>query len=610
MTKRGQVSFIIIGVVVLVVLLAALGLAVRDSDSGAGSAPQADAFIVRRGDFDVSIPVSGELAALKQIEIRNKVEGRSVITEIVPEGIFANKGDVLLRLNDDEIRSKLRDAQDKANIAEAALIAAEAELAITLKTRDAELAKADLAVMLADLALKSWQEGESVSKRQELELALETAEKEFARLEARFKESAGLLDKKFISLDEYKRDEIAMIEARARLKQAQLDIQVYEKYQFMQDQAQKASDLDQARSERERVEQQYDAEVRTAQSEVDSKKFQLESAREKLAELRQQHENCVVHAPSSGLVVYYSSLDSGNRRNDGAPPMVGTEVSANEPIMILPDTSQMVATVKVSEALSGLIKTGQRASVISDAVPDRPLRGEVISIGVLAESGGWRDPNRREYSVKILLQEGAELGLKPAMRCKAEVYVGRVSNAVHVPIQAVLRNGPVTYAYVPQGRGFAQRKVSVGRASELYIEIIDGLSEGEVVLLREPPLSDVVSILPVPKRQRDEAPEEISEAPADAIVPADDEPASLTPDAGGERTGGPRPGMGGGSRGPGSTRDGRGGGGERGNRGRSATETSPDRTGDAGGSPAENRDGGAESSSSDSAPAATSGSLD
>ncbi len=39
-------------------------------------------------------------------------------------------------------------------------------------------------------------------------------------------------------------------------------------------------------------------------------------------------------------------------------------------------------------------------------------------------TGGWRDPNRRDYTVKVLLTEGNKLGLKPSMRCKAEIYVG------------------------------------------------------------------------------------------------------------------------------------------------------------------------------------------
>jgi hypothetical protein len=178
----------------------------------------------------------------------------------------------------------------------------------------------------------------------------------------------------------------------------------------------------------------------------------------------------------------------------------------------------MIASVKVPEALSGTIRPGQRAMITSDANANSALSGEVLSVGVLAESGGWRDPNRRDYTVKILLKDGYDLGLKPSMRCKAEIYVGRVSDALHVPIQSVFRNGPINYVYVPQSGGYAQKKVTIGRASELYIEIKDGLTEGQVVLLREPATEEIVFRLPVPKQEEKEMMADIGEAPE--AVPA------------------------------------------------------------------------------------------
>ncbi len=512
--RGGQTMLIITGSVVALVTLGVAALALRNGGNN-GAVSATETAIVRRGAFDVSFPVSGELAALKQIDIRNKVDGRSTITEIVAEGSSVKPGDVVLRLNDDEIRSELRDDQEQLIDAEAALNTAEAELAITQITRTAELAKADTTVKLADLALKAWQEGEDPSMRQEKTLALEMAQKDHARLEARFVESAKLLDKKFISLDEYKKDEISLIEARAKLQQAQLDVTVYEQYQAAHDKAEKESDLAQAFSERERVEKQYDAEVRSAEIEVNSKRLQLEGARADVAQQEEQLSYCVVTAPSGGLVVYYSSLQQGmGGRNEGRPPQVGTELTKNEAVMIIPDVSQMIASVKVSEARSGMIRPGQRATIVADANVNVPLNGEVYSVGVLAESGGWRDPNRRDYTVKILIKNGHDLGLKPSMRCTADIFFGRVSDALYLPIEALSHTGPLTYVYVPQGRGYAQKQVTMGRASVLYIEIKDGLKEGDTVLLREPAAEEIVYRLPVPAQKEEEvSADDIGEAP-------------------------------------------------------------------------------------------------
>jgi HlyD family secretion protein len=523
-TRYGQSSLIVVGIIVVVMVLAAAGLFLRSSSDASERSSQSDYFRVRKGGFDITLPVSGELAALKQIEIRNNLDSRAIITEIITEGTYVNAGDIVLRLNDDEVRNQLREAQDKVNVADSALIAAQAKLEIEVKARD-------LAVQLAELALKAWQEGEAKTKLEELQLAVQTTVKEHQRLFDRYEQSKELVKKEFISQDELRKDEIAMMQAEFDLAKAKNELMVYQEYQFYQDQAQKLSDLEQARIERE-------AEIRSARSDVDSKQFQLDSAREKLAELQQQLTYCTVIAPAPGLIVYHSSTQSGMGRNEGRPPMVGTEISRNEPVIIIPDTSKMVAAVKVSEALVGQIQIGQRASVSCDAMPDQSITGRVQSVGVLAESGGWRDPNRRDYTVKILLNNGADLGLKPAMRCKANLSVGRVEDALHVPIQAVFRNGPLSYVYVPQGGGFAQKKVITGRSSELYIEITEGLEEGDTVLLRQPAPEEIVSRLPVPNKPAEQPlEEEVGAAEMDAPMPG------IMQDNGGGPTNGPPSGM-------------------------------------------------------------------
>jgi multidrug efflux pump subunit AcrA (membrane-fusion protein) len=472
-------------------------LAVRYFNQREVGSGETDLYTVRRGTFDMSVPSSGELAALSQIEIRNNLDTRATIEEIVKEGMTVKAGDVILRLADEDILNKIKDAEDAVKNAEAASITAQSNLDIRESSSQSELDKADLKVMLAELALQAWKEGEVKSTRQQLATAEETADINYNRLSERFEESKKLFDQKFISYDEFQGDRIAKIEAEAKLERAKLDIEVYEKYDHVKDKAQKESDVDQAKAERERIAERHKAELETVRAEVASKKHQLESRRERLEDLQEQLTFCTVEAPSGGLVVYASSLEQHRwSRGDTGGLQVGSELHKNELVMVLPDTSVMTANVKVNEALSGLIVPEQQAVVKLDAVPEAALSGEVISIGVLAESGGWRDPNRRDYTVKIKLTDGDGLGLKPSMRCQAEIFVGRVEEALHIPMQAIFHDGAAAFVYVPDGAGFAQRKVVIGRTSDTYVEIISGLEENELVLLREPRPEEIMARLP------------------------------------------------------------------------------------------------------------------
>ena len=457
-----------------------------------------DMHTVEKSSFDMVLPVSGELAAQKQVEIRNKLETRAVITEIVLEGTRVTKGEVVVRLAQEEITEKVKDAKDKVNTANSAAVAAEQALAIKQGEKQSELDKADVTVKIAALALEGWMRGEVVNKRQQLQLGKETAGINLDRLNGRFEESAKLVEKGYIAKDEFEKDRIAMIEADAKVKQAALDQEVYEKYQYFQDEAKKNSDLEQARAERSRVEEKFNAELVKAKADLESASFQLQSAKDRLLSLETQVVNTTLTSPIDGLVVYATSIDSSNGGRGGGdaqPPQVGTELKPNELVILLPDTSNMVANLKVSEALSGRIKSGQRVTVFSDAMPNQPIIGSVTSVSVLAASGGWRDPNRREYTVKSGLEADPALGLKPAMRCKAEILLGRVEDTINVPVQAIFRQGPVAFVYVVASGGFEQKQVELGRSSELQIEVTKGVSAGDQVLLREPKAFEVVSKL-------------------------------------------------------------------------------------------------------------------
>lgn len=496
-------SFVILGVAA-VAITGVLLVGRRSDDSGSSEwssptarSPGGDRATARQGSFDVVLPVSGELAALRKIEVRNKLEGRSIITEIAPEGKRVAAGDLLIKLAEEELITKLKDAEDKLKTAQGEVIAAEQNLSIKEQEKQSELDKADVAVRMADLGFQGWLNGDVVKKRQELATALETNRIDAERLAKRFDEAKSLVEKGFISRDDYEKDRVALIQANAKVKQAEIDIKVYDEFQYPQDEAKKKSDLDQARAERGRTEQKKDAELVKARTELDSARFKQQTAQERLDQTKQQIAYCTVNAPSDGLVVYASSLESGGwgRGSETPPPQAGTELKPNELVMILPDTSAMVANLKVSEALSGRIKPGQRVTVFSDASPGVPISGDVLGVSVLAESGGWRDPNRRDYTVRVALEQRDDLALKPSMRCKAQILLDEVREALSVPVQAVFRKGRASFVYVPDGGGFAQKLVRVGRTSEVDAEIVDGLAAGDVVLLREPRADEITSQL-------------------------------------------------------------------------------------------------------------------
>jgi len=480
---------------VVVVAVAMLG--------GGGGSPDeihldTDLHVVAVGDFEVSIPASGELAAHDQVELRCELDGSATITEIIDEGAPVEIGDVLVRLDDKDVKDRIQSAEEDIVAARNRVETRTADFAIAQKSRESSLAQANVAVDQNKLALLAWLEGEVVAKRNDLALSLRTAEKDFRRLEEKYKKSLELRDRDFISQNDLEQDEIQMIRAEAYLSQSRLNQQVYEKYTFEKDKQRKESDLKQAEDELERVETRTQASVRSADSNLAAANSNLASREERLSQYQLQLENCTMTAPAPGMVVYGTTVNGGRDWDRQEPLRVGSKVSRNQLLIVLPNTERMFANVKVNEALSGHVKAGQPATIRMDAFSDSSLPGRVDSIGVLAEGGGWRDPNRRDYSVKISIDNDGDLPLKPSMRCKSLILIDTVREALFVPVQSVHRGEFGSLVYLEDRGRYRPTSVTLGRSSELFVEVLGGLAAGDQVLLRDPPAGTVLDVEDTP----------------------------------------------------------------------------------------------------------------
>lgn len=485
---------IVIGVAA-VALVGAGGYAFLVSgDSGGGTgARTSDIVAVSVMDFDITTTSSGELKAKNQIELRSELETRSSIVEVVAEGTYVDKGDLLVKLNADEIQQKIEEQTLKVEEERNELVAAENNYEIQISENDSKLRQAELKLDLAELALKQWRDGDVEITRQANALALEKAERDLARLREKCENNEELLKKQFISKDQYDQDDISLAEAEAALARAKLQQEIYETYTYPKDQKSKLSDVEEAKAELERVKRQNAIQLASKEAERVNERRTVAIHEQRLEKLEEQLEACTIRAPTNGLVVYGTSTRPSWYSNSEGPLQIGRQVHPNELLIVLPDTSEMIAEVRVPESLAGRVQTGQRAMITVDALGGAQFEGRVESKGVLAEQNGWRDPNTREYTVRIAIQnQGGGEKLKPSMRCEAEIFLGNVDDSLSVPVMALFRDGAVSYVHVPSGAKFRRLPVQVGNRSDTYVEILAGLEDGDRVLVREPAPAEVI----------------------------------------------------------------------------------------------------------------------
>ena len=172
------------------------------------------------------------------------------------------------------------------------------------------------------------------------------------------------------------------------------------------------------------------------------------------------------------------------------PAIQGKRFMAGEVLYQVADLSQVWLLAEVFERDLGQVRIGQAANIRVDAYPDKAFMGTVTFIYPTVT------PESRTAKVRVELANPQAL-LKPSMYAHAEFTSSRGKGRVlAVPDSAVLDTGTRQLVLVQLGEGkYEPRPVKLGARGDGYIEIIEGVKEGENVVVSANFLIDAESNL-------------------------------------------------------------------------------------------------------------------
>ena len=167
----------------------------------------------------------------------------------------------------------------------------------------------------------------------------------------------------------------------------------------------------------------------------------------------------------------------------------GMRFMPGEELYQVADLSSVWVVADVFEQDIGLVKTGATTKVRINAYPDKTFEGKVSYVYPTLNEMTRTVPVRVELPNPGLL-------LKPAMFAQVELPVSAKGAVVTVPVSAVIDSGTRQIVLLQKGEGrFEPREVKVGARSDANIEIIDGVKEGEQVVIAANFLIDAESNL-------------------------------------------------------------------------------------------------------------------
>lgn len=206
----------------------------------------------------------------------------------------------------------------------------------------------------------------------------------------------------------------------------------------------------------------------------------LDMRSQKLALQQKQnaYEDTFITAPFDGTLAQLT-INLADQVNSGTN--IGTFI-----------TQQKIADITVNEVDAAKIKTGQKATLTFDAIPDLSISGKVVEIDLV----GTVSQGVVNYSVKIGF-DTQDNRIKSGMSVSASIITDSKQDVLVVPNSALKLQGTNHYVEIVdkktqvtnnQGTALsnvpAQQSVEIGLSDDTTTEILSGLSEGDKIITK------------------------------------------------------------------------------------------------------------------------------
>jgi Cu(I)/Ag(I) efflux system membrane fusion protein len=167
----------------------------------------------------------------------------------------------------------------------------------------------------------------------------------------------------------------------------------------------------------------------------------------------------------------------------------GMRFMPGEVLYQVADLSAVWVVADVFEQDIGLLKVGAGATVKINAYPDKVFKGVITYVYPTLKA------ETRTIPVRVELANPGQL-LKPGMFAQVELAVAAKGPVVTVPVSAVIDSGMRRIVLVQAGEGrFEPREVKLGARSDTYVEVMEGVRDGEPVVVAANFLIDAESNL-------------------------------------------------------------------------------------------------------------------
>jgi RND family efflux transporter MFP subunit len=183
-----------------------------------------------------------------------------------------------------------------------------------------------------------------------------------------------------------------------------------------------------------------------------------------LEKTRKVKKTLHIHSPATGIVVKKNVLE-------------GMYVTPSMVLYTIADLSRVWVLADIYEYEIPWVEEGQSVVITLKSIPGKEFKGKVTYIYPYLEE--------KTRSVQVRMEfDNKNLELKPDMYTDVRIISHMKRRSIAVPKEAVIRSGHNNIVLISVGSGiYESRFVRLGVESEEYYEILEGLDEGETIVI-------------------------------------------------------------------------------------------------------------------------------
>ncbi len=448
-------------------------------------------FAVKRGPLTINVSLKGTINNRDLVVVKSEVEGRATILTLIAEGTDVKAGKTLIELDPSPLEDALVQQEITVQNANAAFIRARENRQVVISQGESDIAQAELAYQFAQLDHEKYIKGEYPKQVQRAESDITIAKEELQRASDKLTWSRQLAEEGYITQTELLADELALKRSQINRDMSQTELKLLQEFTHPRQLQQLGSDVEQTRKALERAKLRSRANNVQADADLAARKSEHERQITKEEKINEQLKKCTITAPVDGMVVY-ATTGRGSWRGQAEPLAELQEVHERQALIHLPTTASMKVDVMIPEASLPKVAEDMFVLIKVESLPGKTFVGRVGKIDLMPDQmTSWISPDLTAYRAEIYIEEGTE-DMRAGMTCLADIIVAKYSDVLYVPVQSVVRVGRHSIVYVPGDDGPEMRRLKVGLDNNRMIYIIEGLEEGEQVLL-DPPLDESVA---------------------------------------------------------------------------------------------------------------------